>query len=149
MKREDPLILALPRRRLKDEAPSLPMSERPALVPVVDAPDPEGPWTDIEDFALSCAPVTGHADLPATASLARRLWARYGELPGDPAALRACLFFEQRRWNLFGGEPEGRARAYVAALVRAIAAAVPSNTAASSATDDTDAEIDGDIAEAG
>ena len=141
-------IPALPTRGLTDEVPSRRTPEWPPLVAVVDTPDPDGPWTDIEDFALTCAPAAGHADLTAEASQARRLWARYGELPDDPASLRACLFFEQRRWNLFGGEPEGRARAYAAALVRAIAVAVPSGTVAGS-SGDTEAALDDDVAEAG
>jgi hypothetical protein len=121
----------------------------PEMRPIVAAPDPDGPWTDIEEFALTCEPAAGHADLAARAGRVRRRWARYCELPDEPSELRGCLFFEQRRWNLFGGEPVGRARAYATALVRAIAAAVPPGACEGSSPDATDDELDGEVAEAG
>lgn len=139
-------------RRLRKDRPipAMGRDERAALASVVDAPDPDGPWTDIEDFALSYTPATDHAELQTRASRARRRWARYGELPDDPAELRACLFFEQRRWNLFGGEPVGWARAYAAALVRAIATPKARQPGEGTRpTDDCDGGIDGHVAEAG
>ncbi|HLJ08514.1 MAG TPA: hypothetical protein VKX24_08245 [Acidimicrobiia bacterium] len=83
-------------------------------------PHPDAPWGDIEEFALACAPEAGRAELAHMASRARRAWTRYRQLPQGVEELRACLFFEQRRWHLFGAEPDGPARAYASALVLAI-----------------------------
>lgn len=51
---------------------------------------------------------------------------RLGELPGwlegDLDRLRACLFFEARRWILLEREPDARGLIYVHALVDAIGA---------------------------
>ena len=41
-------------------------------------------------------------------------------LPGDLDVLRACLFFEARRWIVLEREPDTRARLYVGALLEAI-----------------------------
>jgi hypothetical protein len=38
--------------------------------------------------------------------------------------LRTCLFFEQRRWNHFGSEPDPEAQVYWRTLVRMIRAKV-------------------------
>jgi len=45
-------------------------------------------------------------------------------LPRDLDALRACLFFEARRWIVMEREPDTRARLYVGALLEAIEAAL-------------------------
>lgn len=111
-------------------------------------PDPNGPWTDIEEFALSCAPDGGHAELTGMASRARQLWNRYGQLPEAMADLQACLFFEQRRWHLFGAEPDDRARAYVSALVLAIGSTISSTTDSTTGSA-TGSATDGERAEAG
>ena len=92
-------------------------------------PSPEAEWPDIEEFALSNEPAHGRAELWTRAGRMRREWTRYGALPDDLVELRAYLFLEQRRWNLFGGEPEGRARQYVTALVSAIAEAAEASEA--------------------
>lgn len=42
-------------------------------------------------------------------------------LPADLDALRACLFFEARRWIVLEREPDTRARLYVGALLTRIA----------------------------
>ena len=41
-------------------------------------------------------------------------------LPDDLDELRACLFFEARRWIVLEREPDTRARLYVGALLSAI-----------------------------
>ncbi len=84
-------------------------------------PAPDASWTEIEDFALTFELGEGRGELAAMAGRVRRQWTRFGQLPADISELRACLFFEQRRWHYLGGEPEGRAREYALALVRAIA----------------------------
>ena len=54
----------------------------------------------------------------ANATLAHFLATR--DLPDDLDALRACLFFEARRWIVLEREPDTRARLYVGALLIAI-----------------------------
>jgi hypothetical protein len=44
-------------------------------------------------------------------------WRRTGELPSSLDELRACLFFEQRRWRFQGGEPSPEVMRWVSALV--------------------------------
>ena len=46
---------------------------------------------------------------------------RTDELPDELATLRACLFFEARRWSLYDTEPDTKARIYLHALIDAIA----------------------------
>lgn len=106
-------------------------------------PHPDAPWGDIEEYALACAPEAGRAELAHMASAARRVWTRYRQLPQGVEELRACLFFEQRRWHLFGAEPDGPARAYASALVLGIGLAVHATA------EPTEPGLDGDCAEAG
>lgn len=54
----------------------------------------------------------------ANATLTRFLADR--ALPDDLDELRACLFFEARRWIVLEREPDTRARLYVGALLAAI-----------------------------
>lgn len=118
--------------------------------PAVPLPDPDAAWTEIEEYALACAPKAGHAELGSMASRARRMWNRYGQLSGSVADLQACLFFEQRRWHLFGAEPDGRARAYAAALVLAIGSAANATRPVMSTKEPDAADaVDGECAEAG
>jgi hypothetical protein len=151
MRGVEPVIVTLRRGGSRAGAATSPTAAPAGPVGDARAPDPDGAWTDIEEFALTCVPESGVAEVAAHASRARRRWARYGELPDDTSDLRACLFFEQRRWNLFGGEPEGRARAYAAALVRAIATASAGPAAASDRdhTEGRGTEGDDEVAEAG
>ena len=41
-------------------------------------------------------------------------------MPAALADLRACLFFEQRRWHHFGDTPDEESMTYIWALVEAI-----------------------------
>jgi hypothetical protein len=52
---------------------------------------------------------------------AAKAWRETGALPDDLSLLRSFLFFEQRRYRHFDGEPKGRSRAYIDALLTAIA----------------------------
>ncbi|QRN80337.1 MAG: hypothetical protein JK586_01405 [Nocardiopsis sp. BM-2018] len=54
----------------------------------------------------------------ANATLSTYLATR--ELPSDLDTLRACLYFEARRWIVLEREPDTRARLYVGALLEAI-----------------------------
>jgi hypothetical protein len=38
-------------------------------------------------------------------------------LPDDIDTLRACLFFEARRWTLYGKEPDNKGLIYIHALI--------------------------------
>jgi hypothetical protein len=40
--------------------------------------------------------------------------------------LRACLWFEQRRWRFMGREPDSEGMQYAAALIRAMRNHLPS-----------------------
>jgi hypothetical protein len=42
-------------------------------------------------------------------------------LPGDVDTLRACLFFEVRRWTLYGKEPDNKGLIYIHALIDRLA----------------------------
>ena len=42
-------------------------------------------------------------------------------LPGDIDTLRACLFFEARRWTLYGKEPDNKGLIYMHALIDRLA----------------------------
>jgi hypothetical protein len=38
-------------------------------------------------------------------------------LPNDVDVIRACLFFEARRWTLYGKEPDNKGLIYIHALI--------------------------------
>lgn len=42
-------------------------------------------------------------------------------LPDDIDTLRACLFFEARRWTLYGKEPDNKGLIYIHALIDRLA----------------------------
>ncbi len=87
-------------------------------------PPRDASWEQVEEFALT---YDGYAYWSHVAELAGRSlqqWTRTGTLPDDLDELRACLFFEERRWHHFGEEPHGRAARYVASLLAAITSAV-------------------------
>jgi hypothetical protein len=56
----------------------------------------------------------------ALANDALERWRRSDELPRSLAALRCCLFFEQRRWHHYGHGFDDEALRYVRALIDAI-----------------------------
>ncbi len=79
------------------------------------------PWEAVEEFALS---YDGYGYWSGLAELAGRSvqgWTRHRSLPGSLDELRACLFYEQRRWHHYGQEPCGRAADYLGALLEAVA----------------------------
>jgi hypothetical protein len=59
----------------------------------------------------------GFEPLAAVAEPALVAWRADGRLPDDLTALRACLFFEHRRWRHYGYEPDEEAQRYHASLV--------------------------------
>jgi hypothetical protein len=84
-----------------------------------DVPDPRADFEDIVTFAYG---FDGYArfGLEACGELANRTldtFLRERRLPDDLDELRACLYFEARRWIVLQAEPDTRARLYVGALL--------------------------------
>ena len=89
-----------------------------------DVPDPRADFDEIVTFAYT---FDGYArfGLEGCGELANRTVARFladRTLPDDLDELRACLFFEARRWSVLEREPDARARLYVGALLDRLAA---------------------------
>jgi len=84
-----------------------------------DVPPGDAPWRDIARFALT---FNGYAEWGrkhcAEIANARRA--------GTLTDLRTCLFFEQRRHNHFGREPDAKTMPYIRELVAGIGKKVTS-----------------------
>lgn len=84
-------------------------------------PGPGARWSEIEQFALT---------YPQAAKLGPKLaelgdhHAKTRTAPTGLSELRACLWFEQRRWRHFQAVPDGEALAYIFRLLAGIKAAV-------------------------
>lgn len=95
-----------------------------------EVPDRGVPWYQVWEFALAFdgyAYARGAHTLGEEANRAAAVWSVNTELPTDVNALRACLFFEQRRYHHYGTDPEGSDAEYVWALVEGIRAQSPSS----------------------
>ncbi len=84
-----------------------------------DVPDPRADFEDIVAFAYG---FDGYAryGVEGCGDLANRALRRFLDdrrLPDDLDELRACLYFEARRWIVLEQEPDTRARLYVGALL--------------------------------
>ena len=90
-----------------------------------DVPEPGDTWEAVSDFALSYDGYAYWDDLPELANRCVQRWTRDRSLPATIDELRGCLFYEQRRWHHFGGDPAGRSAEYMAALVDALRALTP------------------------
>jgi len=91
-----------------------------------DLPDPRADFDDIVRFAYTYDGYAVHG-MQACAELANATLDRFiatRELPTGVDTLRACLFFEARRWIVLEAEPDTRARLYVGALLTALAEAL-------------------------
>jgi hypothetical protein len=87
-----------------------------------DVPAPDADYYDvISEFALT---FNGYDYYPDTCEdIANRALERFGDcgaVPDSLSELRACLFYEQRRWRHFGEDLDAEALAYIRALVDAI-----------------------------
>lgn len=87
-----------------------------------EVPSTRAEFDDIIRFAYT---FDGYArfGLEACGELANATLARFLEtrtLPTELDTLRACLYFEARRWIVLEREPDTRARLYVGALLEAI-----------------------------
>jgi hypothetical protein len=85
-------------------------------------PASRAPFEEIVEFAYT---FDGYArfGLEGCGTLANETLARFlhdRTLPDDLDALRACLFFEARRWIVLEREPDTRARLYVDALLERV-----------------------------
>jgi hypothetical protein len=84
-----------------------------------DLPNSWGEWSDYASFALTFAPRDQEVCRElASDSFAR--WRRTGDVPRTLEELRACLWFEQRRWRFLGREPDREGMRYASELVRAM-----------------------------
>jgi hypothetical protein len=81
-------------------------------------------WDAVTDFCLSYDGYAYWDDLPELANRVLQGWTRDHSLPRDLDELRACLFYEQRRWHHFGEEPSGRSALYMWAVLDAVRALV-------------------------
>lgn len=78
---------------------------------LADIPSPEADWGTIGRFALTYNGYEKCGSLEACAEIANS--GRIETL----ADLRACLFFEQRRWRHFGRAPDGAAMSHIRSLL--------------------------------
>ncbi len=86
-----------------------------------DLPTSYGEWSDYARFAVTFAPRDTEM-CRELASAAFAGWRRTGEVPRRLEELRACLWFEQRRWRFLGREPDTEGMRYAGALIRAMRA---------------------------
>ena len=91
---------------------------------VHDLPTTYGDWSDYARFAVTFSPKDreGCAEFAASAFAN---WRRTSNVPRTLQELRACLWFEQRRWRFMGREPDAEGMQYAAALIRAMRNHVP------------------------
>ncbi|HEY3017736.1 MAG TPA: hypothetical protein VGJ23_02790 [Gaiellaceae bacterium] len=86
-----------------------------------DLPTSYGEWSDYARFAVTFAPRDTEL-CRELASDAFARWRRTGDVPRRLEELRACLWFEQRRWRFLGREPDTEGMRYAGALIRAMRA---------------------------
>ena len=84
-----------------------------------DLPSGYGDWSAYAKFAVTFAP-RDRDTCTVAASDAFARWRRTGELPRTLEELRACLWYEQRRWLFLRTEPDTEGMRYAGALVRAM-----------------------------
>lgn len=93
-------------------------------------PDHSDSWDAVSSFSLSYDGYAYWDDVSELATRSIRGWTRSRTLPGSIDELRACLFYEQRRWHHFGEEPNGRGAQYVWALLDGLRTLVVARTVA-------------------
>jgi hypothetical protein len=80
-------------------------------------PDRGDTWDAVSSFSLSYDGYAYWDDVSELATRWTRSWTRLHALPTSIDEVRACLFYEQRRWHHFGEEPNGRGERYIWALL--------------------------------
>jgi len=84
-----------------------------------DLPSTYADWSDYARFAVTFQP-RSKDDAGELANWALARWRRTGEVPRRLEELRACLWFEYRRWRFHDRVPDPETMRYCAALVRQI-----------------------------
>jgi hypothetical protein len=84
-----------------------------------DLPPAYGDWSDYARFTVTFSPHDRDLCSEMGADAFAR-WRRTGDVPRRLEDLRACLWFEQRRWRFVGREPDTEGMRYVGALIRAM-----------------------------
>ena len=85
-----------------------------AELQLADVPPPDADWNTLTAFALS---FNGYQTLGSFEVCAEIANARKSDTLTN---LRACLFFEQRRWRHFGEHPDSEAMSYIRGIVEQI-----------------------------
>ena len=83
-----------------------------------DIPASTSDWDTIQNFALTFNAFKIHGSFEKCAEIANN--ERHDTLTN----LRTCLFFEQRRWQHFGDDPDEEAMVYIIYLLDKIRAAI-------------------------
>jgi hypothetical protein len=99
-------------------------------------PDRGDAWDAVSSFSLSYDGYAYWDDVSELATRCIRSWTRDHTLPTSIDEVRACLFYEQRRWHHFGEDPNGRGAQYVWALLDTLRSLVAARTAADPAPAD-------------
>jgi hypothetical protein len=86
-----------------------------------DVPSAAAEWSAIWSFALTFNGFKEHGSFEACAKIANE---QRQETLKD---LRTCLFFEQRRWNHYGDDPDEESAPYIRSLVQKIHDALPAD----------------------
>jgi hypothetical protein len=83
-------------------------------------PTPYAEWEIIEKFALTFNGYHHFDECDKLGNKAKDEFYQTGALPLTLSEVRACLFYEQRRYHHVGGVPDDKSLAYIHGLVEAI-----------------------------
>jgi hypothetical protein len=97
-------------------------------------PDRGDTWDAVSSFSLSYDGYAYWDDVSELATRRIRSWTRQHTLPTSIDEVRACLFYEQRRWHHFGEDPNGRGEKYVWALLDTLRNLVAASNSSKPAT---------------
>lgn len=92
---------------------------RPEDVPQIDGHAPDA-YSRLAEFALTYREEAEAVEIAELGRIANAALAKFqgtGDLPEDARTIRACLFFEQRRWRHFGQDPDSLTMSYCLALL--------------------------------
>jgi hypothetical protein len=95
-----------------------------AQLQLATIPERGDPWDAVSSLSLSYDGYAYWDDVTELATRSIRSWTRDRAVPGTIDEIRACLFYEQRRWHHFGEDPSGRGARYIGALLDALRALV-------------------------
>jgi hypothetical protein len=84
-----------------------------------DLPNGYCEWQDYARFAVTFSPEDREVCRELASDSFSR-WRRTGDVPRRLEELRACLWFEQRRWRFLGREPDSEGMRYAGVLIRAM-----------------------------